>query len=95
MQGSGLKTRLFLVVLFLVLLVIAAAGWVVRPFTAMARWARPRRSAEAALFTEGERLDAASAPSAIDWSGAQAGCAPSASRASWPRRLPSRTHAAD
>jgi hypothetical protein len=38
MQGSGLKTRLFMVGLFLVLLVIAAAGWVVRPFTAMARW---------------------------------------------------------
>ena len=38
MAGSRLETRLFLVVLFLVLLVIAVAGWVVRPFTAMARW---------------------------------------------------------
>ena len=38
MQGRRLKTRLFLGGLFLVLLVIAAAGWVVRPFTAMARW---------------------------------------------------------
>ena len=38
MQGSGLNTRLLLVGLFLVLLVIAAAGWVVRPFTPMARW---------------------------------------------------------
>ena len=38
MQGRRLKTRLFLVGLFLVLLVIAAAAWVVRPFTAMARW---------------------------------------------------------
>jgi hypothetical protein len=37
MQTSRLKTRLFLVGLFLVLLVIAAGGWVVRPFTAMAR----------------------------------------------------------
>jgi hypothetical protein len=36
MQGRRLKTRLFLVGLFLVLLVIAAAGWVVRPFTALA-----------------------------------------------------------
>lgn len=38
MQVSRLKTRLFLVGLFLVLLVIAAAGWVVQPFAAMARW---------------------------------------------------------
>ena len=38
MQGSGLKKRLWLVGLFLVLLVIAAAGWVIRPFTAMAAW---------------------------------------------------------
>jgi hypothetical protein len=38
MQGSRFKTRLSLVGLFLVLLVIAAAGWVVRPFTAIARW---------------------------------------------------------
>jgi hypothetical protein len=38
MQGRRLRTRLFLVGLFLVLLVIAAAGWVVRPFAAMATW---------------------------------------------------------
>jgi hypothetical protein len=38
MRGRKLKTRLFLVGLFLVLLVIAAAGWVVQPFAAMARW---------------------------------------------------------
>ena len=39
MRGSRLKTRLFLVGLFLVLLlVIAAAGWVVRPFSALATW---------------------------------------------------------
>jgi hypothetical protein len=38
MQGSGLKKRIFMVGLFLVLLVIAAAGWVVQPFTAIARW---------------------------------------------------------
>ena len=38
MEGSRLKTRLFLVGLFMVLLMIAAAGWVVRPFAAMARW---------------------------------------------------------
>ena len=38
MEGSRLKTRLFLVGLFIVLLMIAAAGWVVRPFAAMARW---------------------------------------------------------
>ena len=38
MQGSRLKMRLFLVGLFLVLLVIATAGWVLRPFTAMASW---------------------------------------------------------
>jgi flagellar biogenesis protein FliO len=38
MRGSRLKTRLLLVGLFLVLLVIAAAAWVVQPFTAMARW---------------------------------------------------------
>jgi hypothetical protein len=38
MQGSRFKTRLFLVGLFLVLLVIAAAGWVLRPFTVMASW---------------------------------------------------------
>ncbi len=38
MRGRRLKTRLFLVGLFFVLLVIAAAGWVVRPFAAMARW---------------------------------------------------------
>jgi hypothetical protein len=39
MQASRLKTRLVLVGVFLVLLVIAAAGWVVRPFAAMATWA--------------------------------------------------------
>jgi hypothetical protein len=38
MDGGRLKTRLFLVGLFVVLLVIAAVGWVVRPFAAMARW---------------------------------------------------------
>jgi hypothetical protein len=38
MQGNRLKTRLFLVGLFLVLLVMAAVGWVARPFTAMATW---------------------------------------------------------
>ncbi len=38
MQGSRLKTRLFVVGVFLVLLVIAAAGWVTRPFTAIATW---------------------------------------------------------
>jgi hypothetical protein len=38
MQTSRLKTRLFLVGLFLVLLVIAVAGWVVRPFSALATW---------------------------------------------------------
>ena len=31
--------RLFLVGLILVLLVLAVAGWVVRPFTTMATWA--------------------------------------------------------
>ena len=44
MQGRRLKTRLFLVGLFLVLLVIAAAAWVVRPFAAMARWGVVARS---------------------------------------------------
>jgi hypothetical protein len=38
MQGGTLKTRLVLVGLFLVLLVLAVAGWVARPFTAMAAW---------------------------------------------------------
>jgi len=38
MQGRRVKTRLRLVGLFLVLLVIAAAGWVIRPVTAMATW---------------------------------------------------------
>jgi hypothetical protein len=37
-QDSRLRTRLYLFGLFLVLLVVAAAGWVVRPFTAMAAW---------------------------------------------------------
>ena len=39
MQTSGLQTRLLLVGLFLVLLVVAAAGWVLRPFAAFATWA--------------------------------------------------------
>jgi hypothetical protein len=38
MQGRRLKTRLFLIGLFLVLLVIASAAWLVWPFTTMARW---------------------------------------------------------
>ena len=38
MQGSRLKARLFVVGLILVLVVIAAAGWVVRPFSALATW---------------------------------------------------------
>ena len=38
MQGSRLKTRIFLVGLFLILLVIAAAGCVTRPFTTLATW---------------------------------------------------------
>jgi hypothetical protein len=38
MQGSRLKTRFFLVGLAFALLVIAVAGWVVRPFTALATW---------------------------------------------------------
>jgi hypothetical protein len=38
MQGSRLKTRVFLAGVFLVLLVIAAAGWVLRPFSALATW---------------------------------------------------------
>jgi hypothetical protein len=38
MQGSRLKTRFFLVGLAFALLVIAVAGWVVRPFAAMAAW---------------------------------------------------------
>jgi hypothetical protein len=38
MQGSRLKTRLFVVGLFLVLLVIAGAGWVIRPFSVLATW---------------------------------------------------------
>jgi len=38
MQGSRLKTRVFLAGLFLVLLVIAAADWVIRPFSALATW---------------------------------------------------------
>jgi hypothetical protein len=38
MEGSRLNTRLFLVGLFLVLLAIVAAGWVVRPFSALATW---------------------------------------------------------
>jgi flagellar biogenesis protein FliO len=38
MRGGRLKTRLLLAGLFFVLLLIAAVGWVVRPFVAMARW---------------------------------------------------------
>jgi HAMP domain-containing protein len=38
MQGSRLKTRVFLAGLFLVLLVIAAAGWVIRPLSVLATW---------------------------------------------------------
>jgi hypothetical protein len=39
MRGSRLEARFFLVGVFLALLSIAVAGWVARPFTAMARWA--------------------------------------------------------
>jgi hypothetical protein len=39
MQGSRLETRLFLLVVFLALVVIAAVGWVVRQCMTMARWA--------------------------------------------------------
>jgi hypothetical protein len=39
MQGSSFETRLFLVVVFLALVVIAAAGWLATQFMAMARWA--------------------------------------------------------
>jgi hypothetical protein len=39
MQGSRLETRLFLAIVFLALLVIAAVGWVVTQCIAMARWA--------------------------------------------------------
>jgi hypothetical protein len=45
MQGSRRNPRLFLVGLFLVLLTIAAAGWVVRPFTAIATWGAQARRA--------------------------------------------------
>ena len=38
MRGSRLETRLFLFGLFLVLLVFAAAGWVVQSVAAIARW---------------------------------------------------------
>jgi hypothetical protein len=38
MRASRLETRLFLFGLFLVLLVFAAAGWLVRSVTALARW---------------------------------------------------------
>ena len=38
MHRRRLKTRLSLVGLFVVLLVFAVAGWVVRPFTALATW---------------------------------------------------------
>ena len=45
-----LQTRLFLFGLFFVLFVIAAVGWVVRPFTALAAWGRrARRSASLTL----------------------------------------------
>jgi hypothetical protein len=39
MHGTRLETRLFLAVVFLALVVIAAAGWVATQFMAMARWA--------------------------------------------------------
>jgi uncharacterized protein HemY len=58
MQDSRLKTQLFLVGLFLVLLVIAAVGWVVRTFTAMATWgadARRARSRHWAGRSDGAR----------------------------------------
>ena len=45
MLDSRLKTQLFLVGLFLALLVIAAVGWVVRTFTAMATWGANARRA--------------------------------------------------
>jgi flagellar biogenesis protein FliO len=38
MRYSRLETRLFLLGLFVVLLLIAAAGWVVRPFSALSTW---------------------------------------------------------
>ena len=38
MRGSRIETRIFLFGLFLVLLVIAAAGWVVQSVAAIARW---------------------------------------------------------
>jgi hypothetical protein len=38
MPGSRLETRLFLFGLFLVLLVFAGAGWMIRSVTAVARW---------------------------------------------------------
>ena len=38
-----LQTRLFLFALFFMLFVIAAVGWVVRPFTALAAWGRRAR----------------------------------------------------
>jgi hypothetical protein len=43
MEGNRLKTRFFLVGLFLVLVVIAAVGWVVRPVTAIATWGASAR----------------------------------------------------
>jgi hypothetical protein len=41
MHGGRLKKRLFLVGVFVVLLIIAAAGWVVRPFAAVAHALAP------------------------------------------------------
>jgi hypothetical protein len=60
MQGSRLKTHLSLIGLFLALLVIAAAGWVVRPFIAMARWApgSSKRVLDVANEDDGRRSDA-------------------------------------
>jgi hypothetical protein len=39
MHGTRFETRLFLAVAFIALVVIAATGWMVRQFMAMARWA--------------------------------------------------------
>jgi hypothetical protein len=39
MHGTRFETRLFLVVVFLALVGIAAAGWMATQFMAMARWA--------------------------------------------------------
>jgi len=62
MQGSRLKTRLFLVGLFLVLLGIAAVGWVVRPFTAMATWGASARRARSWRWAGAMRSSAVPIP---------------------------------